>query len=393
MPAAYDVVVIGGGPGGYVAAIRAAQLGLRTAVVEREQVGGVCLNWGCIPSKALLRNAEVVNLVRNASDYGIGVDNPSYDMAAAIDRSRRVVDQMTKGVLFLLKKNNIDLVQGCARLDGPNAVLVEPGGDRLDAKAVIVATGARARGLPSLAPDGDRVITSREALELREPPKSIAIVGAGPVGLEFAYFYRAYGVEVTVIEALDRCLPTEDAEVGSGLARELKKLKIAVKTGVPVESAEHDGDVVRLSLGENGSAGVVEAEKVLLGVGITPNSEGLGLEEAGVKLARGGWIEIDDQMRTTASRRLRHRRRHRQAGLGPRRAAHGHRRRRGHRRPRRRAHRLREHAPRHLLPAPGGRLRPHRGAGGGAGLYRPRGEVSLHGKRQGGRLGGDRRFH
>ena len=300
MPEAYDVVVIGGGPGGYVAAIRAAQLGLKTAVVERDQVGGVCLNWGCIPSKALLRNAEVVNLVRNASDYGIGVDNPSYDMGAAIDRSRRVVDQMTKGVLFLLKKNKIDLIQGCARLDGPNAVLVDPGGERLDAKAVIVATGARARGLPSLAPDGERVITSREALELREPPKSIAIVGAGPVGLEFAYFYRAYGVEVTVIEALDRCLPTEDAEVGQGLARELKKLKIAVKTGVPVESAEYDGDVIRLSLGENGSAGVVEAEKVLLGVGITPNTEGLGLEEAGVTLARGGWIEIDDQMRTTA---------------------------------------------------------------------------------------------
>ncbi len=300
MPEAYDVVVIGGGPGGYVAAIRAAQLGLKTAVVERDQVGGVCLNWGCIPSKALLRNAEVVNLVRNAADYGIGVDNPSYDMAAAIDRSRRVVDQMTKGVLFLLKKNKIDLIQGCARLDGPNVVVVDPGGDRLDAKAVIVATGARARGLPSLAPDGERVITSREALELREPPKSIAIVGAGPVGLEFAYFYRAYGVEVTVIEALDRCLPTEDAEVGQGLARELKKLKIAVKTGVPVESAEHDGDVVRLSLGENGSAGVVEAEKVLLGVGITPNTEGLGLEEAGVTLARGGWIEIDDHMRTGA---------------------------------------------------------------------------------------------
>ena len=300
MPEAYDVVVIGGGPGGYVAAIRAAQLGLKTAVVERDQVGGVCLNWGCIPSKALLRNAEVVNLVRNASDYGIGVDNPSYDMGAAIDRSRRVVDQMTKGVLFLLKKNKIDLIQGCARLDGPNAVVVDPGGDRLDAKAVIVATGARARGLPSLAPDGERVITSREALELREPPKSIAIVGAGPVGLEFAYFYRAYGVEVTVIEALDRCLPTEDAEVGQGLARELKKLKIAVKTGMPVQAAEHDGDVVRLSLGENGSAGVVEAEKVLLGVGIMPNTEGLGLEEAGVTLARGGWIEIDDQMRTTA---------------------------------------------------------------------------------------------
>ena len=145
MPAAYDVVVIGGGPGGYVAAIRAAQLGLKTAVVERDQVGGVCLNWGCIPSKALLRNAEVVNLVRNAADYGVSVENASYDMGAAIDRSRRVVDQMTKGVHFLLKKNKVDLVQGCARLDGPGTVAVEPGGERLDAKAVIVATGAQGR--------------------------------------------------------------------------------------------------------------------------------------------------------------------------------------------------------------------------------------------------------
>ena len=300
MPAAYDVVVIGGGPGGYVAAIRAAQLGLKTAVVERDQVGGVCLNWGCIPSKALLRNAEVVNLVRNAADYGVSVENASYDMAAAIDRSRRVVDQMTKGVHFLLKKNKVDLVQGCARLDGPGTVAVEPGGERLDAKAVIVATGARARGLPSLEPDGEHVITSREALDLREPPKSIAIVGAGPVGLEFAYFYRAYGVEVTVIEALDRCLPAEDAEVGQGLARELKKLGITVKTGVAVESADLSADGVRLSLGEGGSAGVVEAEKVLLGIGILPNSEGLGLEEAGVTLGRGGWIEIDEEMRTSA---------------------------------------------------------------------------------------------
>ena len=298
LPTDYDVVVIGGGPGGYVAAIRASQLGLKTAVVERDEVGGVCLNWGCIPSKALLRNAEVVNLVRNASDYGISVKNASYDMGAAIDRSRQVVDRMVKGVHFLFKKNKIDLVNGSARLTGPNAVAVEPGGEELQAKAIIVATGARARDLPMLAADGEHVITSREALELREVPKSIAIVGAGPVGMEFAYFYNSYGAEVTVIEVLDRCVPTEDSELSQALAREFKKLGVSIKTGVGVESAERVNGHVRLALGQAGEGGTVEVDKVLLGVGITPNTEGLGLEEAGVKLTRGGWIDIDGQMRT-----------------------------------------------------------------------------------------------
>lgn len=299
MPDAYDVVVIGGGPGGYVAAIKAAQLGLMTAVVERDEVGGVCLNWGCIPSKSLLRNAEVVNLVRNANDYGISVKNPSYDMGVAIDRSRRVVDSMVKGVRFLLKKNKVALLRGTARLTGANTISLDPVGDEIKAKSIIVATGARARDLPTLTTDGEHVITSREALDLRDVPKSIAVVGAGPVGMEFAYFYRAYGAEVTVIELLDRCIPAEDEEVSQGLAREFEKLGITIKTGVGVDSAERVDGHVRLSLGESGESGTVEVDKVLLGVGITPNTENLGLEETGVKLDDGGWISIDEQMRTS----------------------------------------------------------------------------------------------
>jgi len=299
LPEAYDVVVIGGGPGGYVAAIKAAQLGLMTAVVERDEVGGVCLNWGCIPSKSLLRNAEVVNLVRNANDYGISVKNPSYDMGVAIDRSRRVVDSMVKGVRFLLKKNKVALLRGTARLTGPNTISLDPVGDEIKAKSIIVATGARARDLPTLTTDGEQVITSREALDLREVPKSIAIVGAGPVGMEFAYFYRTYGAEVTVIELLDRCVPAEDEEVSEELAREFEKLGITIKTGVGVDSAERVDGHVHLSLGKSGRSGTIEVDKVLLGVGITPNTENLGLEETGVKLDDGGWISIDEQMRTS----------------------------------------------------------------------------------------------
>ncbi|MCH7553602.1 MAG: dihydrolipoyl dehydrogenase [Chloroflexi bacterium] len=292
----YDVVVIGGGPGGYVCAIRAAQLGLKVAVVEREEVGGVCLNWGCIPSKALLRNAEVLNLFNHADDYGVTVKGLKADMGAAIDRSRKVVDRMVKGIHFLLKKNKIDLITGTGRLSGPNRVAVEPG-EEVTAKSIVISTGARPKEIPLFEVDGKTILTSKEALALREPPKSIAIVGGGAIGVEFAYFYRAYGTEVTIIEMLPHLVPTEDEEVSIQLERSLSGQGITIKAGFTVESVERVNGHVKLNLGPAGEGGVVECEKVLLGIGVTPNTQDLGLEEMGVAL-ENGWIAIDDRMAT-----------------------------------------------------------------------------------------------
>ncbi len=233
----YDVAIIGGGPGGYVAAIRAAQLGLKAAVIEEERVGGLCLNWGCIPSKALLWNAELVNLFKESKDFGITYDALHIDMGAAIDRSRKVVDRMVKGVEFLLKKNKVAVIPGRGRLAGNNTITVDPGGDTIDAGNIIIATGAHARSLPGVEIDGETVITSREALILREPPESVIIVGGGPVGIEFAYFYRAYGSDVTIIELLDRLLPLEDETISSQLERAFKKHLKKWKPPEEVESA------------------------------------------------------------------------------------------------------------------------------------------------------------
>ena len=212
----YDIVVVGSGPGGYVAAIRAGQLGLRTAVVERADVGGVCLNWGCIPSKALLRNAEVLSLFRHADDFGISVDNLRYDFGKAVDRSRKVVEKLTRGVSFLLKKNGVEYVEGRGKLKDRNVVEVDSG-RTLTTDNVIVATGARMRELPTLPVDGRVVITSREALELRQVPSTAVIVGAGATGAEFAYLWRAYGAEITLVEILPRLVPLEDEDVSAQL--------------------------------------------------------------------------------------------------------------------------------------------------------------------------------
>ncbi len=293
----FDVVVLGGGPGGYTAAIRAAQLGLAAAVVEREEVGGVCLNWGCIPSKALLRNAEVLDLVRNAGQYGIAYDNLRYDMGAAIDRSRQVVDRMVKGIKFILKKNKIELVSGTGRLASSTEVVIDSDGRRLRAKNVIVATGARAKDLPALKADGKGVITSREALALRQPPGSIAIVGGGAVGCEFAYFYRAYGSKVTIIEMLPHLVPNEDEEASQILERSFTRAGVTVKAGFAVEGAARSNGRIRLTLGPAQEGPVVECDTVLLGVGVQPNSEGIGLEALGVATDRG-FIKVDGRMAT-----------------------------------------------------------------------------------------------
>jgi len=232
----YDVVVIGSGPGGYVAAIRAGQLGMKTAIVERSDVGGVCLNWGCIPSKALLRNAEVVNLFRRASDFGITAENIQYDFGQAIDRSRQVVNSLTGGIRFLLKKNNVEYIDGLGKLKTSNQIEVLGDTSRvLDTENVILATGARFRPVPQLDIDEKVVISSRQALEMREVPKRVVIVGGGATGVEFAYLYRMYGSEVTIVEMLPRLVPLEDEEISKHLERSFQKQGIQSMTGARVE--------------------------------------------------------------------------------------------------------------------------------------------------------------
>lgn len=297
--AKYDVAIIGGGPGGYVAAIRAAQLGLKTAVVEEDRVGGLCLNWGCIPSKALLWNAELVHLFRNSDDFGITYDALHIDMAKAIDRSRVVVDRMVKGVEFLLKKNNVPVIAGRGRLKSRTEIAVAPSGEVIEAEHIIVATGAHTRSLPGIEIDGQTVITSREALELRETPESIVIVGGGAVGVEFAYFYRAYGAEVTIVELLDHLLPLEDEEISRQLERSFKQQGIAYKTGAKVQGITVSNGRATVALSANGGDEEIAAGKVLIGIGMAANSEDLGLEDAGVALDRG-FVQIDDRMRTSA---------------------------------------------------------------------------------------------
>lgn len=290
------MIVIGSGPGGYVAAIRAGQLGLKTAVVERGEVGGVCLNWGCIPSKALLRNAEVLGLFKRAADFGISVDNLKYDFSAAIDRSRKVVDRLTRGVSFLLKKNKVEYISGTGVLKDANTVEVE-GGDTLTTDNVIIATGARFRELPTLLVDGNVVITSREALELREVPLRVVIVGGGATGVEFAYLYRTYGAQVTLVELLPRLVPLEDEEISAELEKALEKQGINSMTGSKVDSVQVDGSTAKVTVSGEAGETEIECDKVLVAVGAQGNVEGIGLEELGVETERG-FITIDDSMAT-----------------------------------------------------------------------------------------------
>lgn len=293
----FDLIVIGGGPGGYVAAIRAAQLGQKVAVVERDNLGGICLNWGCIPTKALLKNANVVETIRHANDYGIQVEKFSADFGKAIDRSRVVSNRLVKGVEFLMKKNKIEVVKGEAMLTARDRVEVKPDGRVLTVKNIIIATGARPISIPGLPIDGKDVITSREALELRDLPSPIVIVGAGPIGMEFAYVYRAYGAEVTVVEMLPHLLPREDAEVSAEVEKAVKKLGINFRLNTKVESAEKVVDKVRLKVSSEGNTEEINAQKVLVAISVKPNSENLGLEALGVKTTRGA-IDVNDQMQT-----------------------------------------------------------------------------------------------
>ncbi len=293
----YDLVVLGAGPGGYVAAIRAGQLGMKTAVVERDNVGGVCLNWGCIPSKALLRNAEVLDLVRGADEFGISFDNLRVDFGKAIDRSRQVVARLTRGVEMLLRKNGVELIEGEATLVDRGTVRVEAAGRILIASNVIIATGARERQLSNIPVDREAVITSREALELREVPPRVVIVGGGATGAEFAHVYRTYGAEVTIVELLPRLVPNEDEDTSRALERAFRRQGIRTLSGSAVESVSVvDGRaVVRVSTGDETTE--IDADKVLVAVGVQGNIEGLGLEALRVRTERGS-IMVGDSMET-----------------------------------------------------------------------------------------------
>ncbi len=293
--ARYDIAIIGGGPGGYVAAIRAAQLGKRVVVFERDRVGGLCLNWGCIPSKAILRNADVVNLVRDASRWGVSVTEPKFDFGSAIDRSRKVVDQLVGGVEGLLRDNGVEVVTGTASLAWPGGV--QSGGKRYETGAVIIATGANARMLPGVAAGGKVVLTSREALARRDAPGRVVIIGGGPIGVEFAHIWASYGSKVTVVEMLDTLVPLEDPDIGRQLKRsfEARGITCLVKTRVDSVAVKGKSATVKLSGPEGASE--VRADAVLVAIGFIPHTEGLNLEAAGVATERG-FITIDDQMRT-----------------------------------------------------------------------------------------------
>jgi dihydrolipoamide dehydrogenase len=298
MPEAYDLAVIGAGPGGYVAAIRAAQLGLRTVLIEKDAVGGLCLNWGCIPSKALLHAADLLNLFRRGPEFGITAGEVNADLGVAVDRSREVVTKFVAGVETLLQQNGVTLIRGTGRLEGAGRVRVEPPREVLEAANVIVATGGVARSIPGLVPDGDRILTSREALALREPPRSIVIAGGGAIGVEFGYLYRSYGAQVTIVEVLPHLLPGEDEEISRQLERTFTASGINVLTGTAVETAEVTAAGVAVSVRRGGETQRLEAERVLVGAGFGPNSDSLGLAEAGVELGRG-WVKVDEYCRTS----------------------------------------------------------------------------------------------
>ncbi len=291
----YDVIVIGAGPGGYPAAIRAAQLGFKTLCIEREKLGGVCLNWGCIPSKALLKSAELANKIRHASDFGLKVPSLEVDFPAVVGRSRKVAERHERGVAGLFKKYGVTTLFGEAKLvagQGAPAVVV---GDRtLQAKHVILATGARAKVFPGITVDGERVVTYREAIVRTEQPRKVTVLGAGAIGLEFAYFWSAMGAEVTVVEGLPEILPREDVDVAREARKQLEKVGLTFRLGTFVKTAERVGDGAKVTLVDGT---VFESDLVLVALGIVPNSENLGLEALGVTLERG-FVPVDDTYRT-----------------------------------------------------------------------------------------------
>ena len=300
MASKYDLVVVGSGPGGYVAAIRASQLGMKVAVIERESLGGICLNWGCIPTKALLKSAQVFEYINHASDYGINIGEASVDFGAVIKRSRGVADGMSKGIQFLFRKNKIDAIFGTGKLVAKGKVEVTDADGKkqtVEATNIILATGARSRELPNLPIDGKKIIGYRQAMSLEKQPKSMIVVGSGAIGVEFAYFYNSIGTKVTVVEFLPNIVPIEDEEVSKQLERSFKKIGIEVMTNASVESVDTSGDVCKAKVKTAKGEVTLEADIVLSAVGIQTNLENLGLEELGIKTDRGR-VLVDDYYKT-----------------------------------------------------------------------------------------------
>jgi dihydrolipoamide dehydrogenase len=298
----YDVAVIGSGPGGYVAAIRAAQLGLKTAIIERDDTGGVCLNWGCIPTKSLLRNAEVLELMKRADEFGISFDNLQFDYGNAVDRSRKVVRRLTTGVDFLLKKNKVTQIEGAAVIKDGSTIEIqcaEP--HTITADNIIIATGGRPIHVPGIDVDGETILTYREAVVLKEVPARIVIVGGGPIGVEFADIYHSYGSEVTIVEMLPRLVPLEDEEISRQLERSFKKRRLKFMTGTKVSDVKVNSGVAVVNLEDSaGKTTSIECNKVLVAIGIQANTTGLGLESLDLEMDRS-FIRVDDGMQTNVA--------------------------------------------------------------------------------------------
>lgn len=291
----YDVIVLGSGPGGYVTAIRASQLGFKTAVVEKESLGGVCLNWGCIPTKALLKSAQVFEYLKHAHDYGLNVKDAKHDFDAVVKRSRSVAEGMSNGVKFLMKKNKIDVIEGFGKLKPGKKIDVD--GTEYSADHIIIATGARSRELPSLPQDGKKVIGYRQAMTLDKQPKKMIVVGSGAIGVEFAYFYNSIGTEVTIVEYLPKIVPVEDDEVSKQLERSFKKSGIKIMTSAEVTSVDTSGKGVKATVKTKKGEEVLEADIVLSAVGIKSNIENIGLEDVGVAVDRDK-ILVNDYYQT-----------------------------------------------------------------------------------------------
>ncbi len=287
---AYDVIVIGSGPGGYVAAIRASQLGFKTAIVERESLGGICLNWGCIPTKALLKSAQVIEYVSHAKDYGVVVGEYSADFGGMVKRSRGVADKMSKGIQFLMRKNKIDVINGFGKLNKKKEVEVTGADGKAtayQAKHIILATGGRARQLPNLPIDGKNIIGYREAMALPQQPKSMIVVGSGAIGVEFAYFYHSIGTKVTIVEFMPRIVPVEDEDISKELEKIYKKKGIEIMTNASVEKVEGNGNGVKATVKTQNGEITLEADVVLSAVGVVANIENIGLEDLGVTVEKG----------------------------------------------------------------------------------------------------------
>lgn len=296
----YDVIVIGSGPGGYTTAIRASQLGFKTAIVEVESLGGICLNWGCIPTKALIKSAEVFEYMKHAAEFGLNVENPTADFSAVIKRSRGVAEQMSKGVTFLMKKNKIDVINGWGKAVKGNKVSVTSFDGKIveyGATHTILATGGRSRDLPNVKQDGIKIIGYRQAMTLSKQPKSLVIVGSGAIGCEFAYFYNAMGTKVTIVEYLENIVPLEDEEISKALLRNFKKSGINIMVSSNVEGVEIKNDTCHVKVKTGAGIEMLEADVVLSAVGISTNLENIGLEELGVKTDKGK-VLVDDFFKT-----------------------------------------------------------------------------------------------